>query len=44
MNAKTVRIIDIGRGPQIEGHRLTVMDGFRSRKRFQWRATYAAGL
>src|SRR5437588_6872089 len=23
-----VRIIDIGRGPQIEGHRLTVMDVF----------------
>ena len=28
MNAKTVRIVDIGRGPQIEGHRLTVMDVF----------------
>ena len=25
---QTVRIIDIGRGPQIEGHRLTVMDVF----------------
>ena len=28
MNAKSVRIVDIGRGPQIEGHRLTVMDVF----------------
>ncbi len=28
MNANTVRIVDIGRGPQIEGHRLTVMDVF----------------
>lgn len=26
MNA--IRIVDIGRGPQIEGHRLTVMDVF----------------
>jgi hypothetical protein len=25
---KTVRIVDIGRGAQIEGHRLTVMDVF----------------
>ncbi len=25
---KTVRIVDMGRGPQIEGHRLTVMDVF----------------
>jgi uncharacterized protein (DUF433 family) len=25
---RTVRIVDIGRGPQIEGHRLTVMDVF----------------
>lgn len=25
---KTVRIVDIGRGPQIEGHRLTVLDVF----------------
>ena len=24
----TVKIVDIGRGPQIEGHRLTVMDVF----------------
>src|SRR5271163_3502222 len=24
----TVRIVDVGRGPQIEGHRLTVMDVF----------------
>jgi len=28
MSVSTVRIIDIGRGPQIEGHRLTVMDVF----------------
>ncbi|HWY88159.1 MAG TPA: DUF433 domain-containing protein [Gemmataceae bacterium] len=28
MNAKTVQIVDSGRGPQIEGHRLTVMDVF----------------
>src|SRR5438309_6811331 len=28
MDTKTVRIIDVGRGPQIEGHRLTVMDVF----------------
>lgn len=28
MNASKVRIVDIGRGPQIEGHRLTVMDVF----------------
>ena len=28
MKTKTVRIIEIGRGPQIEGHRLTVMDVF----------------
>jgi hypothetical protein len=28
MDSKTVRIVDIGRGPQIEGHRLTVMDVF----------------
>ena len=28
MNAKPVRIVDVGRGPQIEGHRLTVMDVF----------------
>src|SRR5438105_10025121 len=26
MTTKTVRIVDVGRGPQIEGHRLTVMD------------------
>ncbi len=25
---RTARIVDIGRGPQIEGHRLTVMDVF----------------
>ena len=25
---RTVRIVDLGRGPQIEGHRLTVMDVF----------------
>ncbi len=28
MNTKKVRIVDRGRGPQIEGHRLTVMDVF----------------
>src|SRR2546422_5833642 len=28
MTAKKVRIVDIGRGPQIEGLRLTVMDVF----------------
>lgn len=28
MKTQTVRIVDIGRGPQIEGHRLTVMDVF----------------
>jgi uncharacterized protein (DUF433 family) len=28
MKTKTVRIVDVGRGPQIEGHRLTVMDVF----------------
>jgi uncharacterized protein (DUF433 family) len=28
MTTHTVRIVDIGRGPQIEGHRLTVMDVF----------------
>src|SRR5437773_777242 len=28
MKTTTVRIVDIGRGPQIEGHRLTVMDVF----------------
>jgi uncharacterized protein (DUF433 family) len=28
MNSKKVRIVDVGRGPQIEGHRLTVMDVF----------------
>ncbi len=28
MNKKKVRIVDLGRGPQIEGHRLTVMDVF----------------
>jgi uncharacterized protein (DUF433 family) len=28
MKTKAVRIVDIGRGPQIEGHRLTVMDVF----------------
>lgn len=29
MNARSeVRIVDLGRGPQIEGHRLTVMDVF----------------
>ena len=28
MKTSTVRIVDLGRGPQIEGHRLTVMDIF----------------
>ncbi len=28
MNKNGVQIVDIGRGPQIEGHRLTVMDVF----------------
>ncbi len=28
MNVTKVRIVDVGRGPQIEGHRLTVMDVF----------------
>jgi uncharacterized protein (DUF433 family) len=28
MRTTAVRIVDIGRGPQIEGHRLTVMDVF----------------
>ena len=28
MKTQTVRIVDLGRGPQIEGHRLTVMDVF----------------
>jgi uncharacterized protein (DUF433 family) len=28
MNTKKVQIVDLGRGPQIEGHRLTVMDVF----------------
>ena len=28
MNVKAVRIVDLGRGPQIEGHRLTVLDVF----------------
>src|SRR5437870_13018058 len=28
MQTKSVRIVDVGRGPQIEGHRLTVMDVF----------------
>lgn len=28
MKTETVRIVDLGRGPQIEGHRLTVMDVF----------------
>ena len=28
MHPNTVRIVDVGRGPQIEGHRLTVMDIF----------------
>src|SRR5437870_11141991 len=28
MNTKQVRIVDLGRGPQIEGQRLTVMDVF----------------
>src|SRR6478672_8450359 len=26
--SRSVRIVDLGRGPQIEGHRLTVMDVF----------------
>jgi uncharacterized protein (DUF433 family) len=28
MNTPNVRIVDLGRGPQIEGHRLTVLDVF----------------
>src|SRR4051794_23014771 len=28
MNPNPVRIVDVGRGPQIENHRLTVMDVF----------------
>jgi uncharacterized protein (DUF433 family) len=28
MNPNKARIVDLGRGPQIEGHRLTVMDVF----------------
>jgi uncharacterized protein (DUF433 family) len=28
VNTRQVRIVDLGRGPQIEGHRLTVMDVF----------------
>src|SRR4051812_46589547 len=28
MNSESVRIVDVGRGPQIEGHRLTVLDVF----------------
>jgi uncharacterized protein (DUF433 family) len=28
MSTNTIRIVDLGRGPQIEGHRLTVMDVF----------------
>jgi uncharacterized protein (DUF433 family) len=28
MNTTKVRIVDLGRGPHIEGHRLTVMDVF----------------
>src|SRR3954471_19738704 len=28
MKTKTIEIVDIGRGPQIAGHRLTVMDVF----------------
>jgi uncharacterized protein (DUF433 family) len=28
MTTPTVRIVDLGRGPQIEGHRLTVLDVF----------------
>jgi uncharacterized protein (DUF433 family) len=28
MSTQNVRIVDVGRGPQIEGHRLTVMDVF----------------
>src|SRR4051812_7615946 len=28
MNSVPVGIVDVGRGPQIEGHRLTVLDAF----------------
>jgi hypothetical protein len=28
MSKQQVRIVDLGRGPQIEGHRITVMDVF----------------
>jgi hypothetical protein len=28
MNTTSIRIVDIGRGPQIEGHRLTIMNVF----------------
>jgi uncharacterized protein (DUF433 family) len=28
VSATTIRIVNVGRGPQIEGHRLTVMDVF----------------
>jgi uncharacterized protein (DUF433 family) len=28
MKANAIRMVDLGRGPQIEGHRLTVMDVF----------------
>src|SRR5438874_11165345 len=28
MNTKKTRLVDVGRGPQIEGQRLTVMDVF----------------
>ena len=28
MNTKSIQIVDLGRGPQIAGHRLTVMDVF----------------
>jgi uncharacterized protein (DUF433 family) len=28
MTLNAIRIVDVGRGPQIEGHRLTVMDVF----------------
>jgi uncharacterized protein (DUF433 family) len=28
MNTEKIHIVDLGRGPQIEGHRLTVMDVF----------------
>ncbi len=28
MEIKTAHIVDLGRGPQLEGHRLTVMDVF----------------